>query len=700
MDARPDAGRLGRQLFLWGSIAVFIAASALIISLPINSGAGAVQLIEGDLAPRDILAPQSLTYPSEVLTAQARQRAGEAVADVYDPSDPRVARQQLVLLRDILEFINTVRADSLATRAQQQADLVAIREVALTPTAINLLINFSDPQWVAVQTEAQALLEQVMRAQVRADQVDEVQRAIPARVSIAMTEAQAGVVSELVAGLVAPNSFYNAEATEAARQAAREAVNLIYKQVVRGQVIVSRNRPVTTEVLETLNELGLLEPQRRWQEIVSSVLAVTVTGALLALYLWRFNPEIRRHPRQIMLLGLLFTSFLFAAKLMVPGHTLLPFLFPAAALSMLLSVFIGPQLALTVAVALAALVGYIGGNSLELTIYTAMGGIISALTLGRAERVNQFFWAGVASALANASILLVFRATDANLDPLGFAQLMGASVANGVVSASLTLVGFFILGGLFDITTSLQLLDLARPDHPLLQLVLRAAPGTYQHSLQVANLAEQAAEQIGANPMLTRVGALYHDAGKAKHPHYFVENQLDGHNIHETLDPYTSADIIIAHVRDGLELARKYRLPARIRDCIAEHHGTLKTFYQYTRAIQAANDDPTAVDESKFAYPGPRPRSKETALLMLADGCEAKTRSDRPKTEADIDRIVKYVLDDRLAKGQLDDTGLTLNDLRLIRESFVTTLKGLFHTRLQYPEEKPALAQPEMPQGA
>jgi hypothetical protein len=697
MDARTDAGRLGRLVFLWGSLIVFMAVSAMIISLPINSGAGAVQLNVGDVSARDILAPQSLTYPSEVLTEQARERAASAVAPVYSAPDPRVARQQLVLLRDILEFINTVRADSLATRAQRQADLAAVREVALTSTTVSLLINFSDPQWSAVQAEAQSLLEQVMRTAVRADEVEDVRRAIPARVSIALSEAQAGVVGELVAGLVAPNSFFNAEATAEARQAARELAATVYTQILRGQVIVSRNRPVTAEAWEALDQLGLLEPQRRWQETVSSALAVVIVGVLLTLYLWRFNPGIGRRPRQILLLGLLFTGFLFAAKLMVPGHTLLPFLFPAAALSMLLSVFIGPQLALTTSVALAALVGYIGDNSLELTIYTAMGGIIAALTLGRAERVNQFFWAGVAAALANASILLVFRATDANLDTLGLAQLMGASVANGVVSASLTLVGFFILGGLFDITTSLQLLDLARPDHPLLQFILRAAPGTYQHSLQVANLAEQAAEQIGANPMLTRVGALYHDAGKAKHPHYFVENQLDGHNVHETLDPYTSADIIINHVRDGLEMARRHRLPARIRDCIAEHHGTLKTYYQYTRALKAAGDDPAQVDESKFVYPGPRPRSKETALLMLADGCEAKVRSDRPKTEADIDRIVKYVIDDRLAKGQLDDTGLTLNDLRLIRESFVTTLKGLFHARLQYPEEKPPLPPPEAP---
>ncbi len=690
MNPRADASRSSRfsQALVWGIAVLSIIVAAVIVALPINSG-GTVRLAEGDIPARDIIAPQALTYPSEVLTEQARQRAAAAVSDIYDLPDPRLARQQLVLLRDLFEYLNTVRADTLASRAQQEQDLAALRDVTLGPATVAAILNFSDAQWATVQTEAQAVLEQAMRGPVRADQLAEAQRALPARVSVALSETQADVVSVLVVSLIVPNSFYNDAATQAARQAAGDATPTVYKLVIRGQVIVARGRPVQADDLETLAALGLLEPQRRWQETLSALVAAAVTGVLLVLYVWRFNSDVRQKPRPVLLLGLLFTGFLFASKLMVPNHTLLPFLFPAAALAMLLSVFLGPQLAMTVSVALAALVGYIGGNSLELTIYTAMGGIIAALTLGRAERVNQFFWAGVAAALANASILLVFRATDSTLDGLGLLQLLGASLANGIISASLTLVGFFLLGGLFDITTSLQLLELARPDHPLLQIVLRSAPGTYQHSLQVGNLAEQAAERIGANPMLTRVGALYHDSGKTKRPHYYVENQLDGTNIHDSLDPATSAQFIISHVADGLDLARQYRLPARLRDCIAEHHGTLKTMFQYKRALEAAGGDASKVDEARFTYPGPRPRSKETALLMLADGCEAKVRSDRPKTEADIDRIVKMVMDDRLAKGQLDDSGFALKDLQLIRESFVATLKGLFHARLQYPEEKP-----------
>jgi putative nucleotidyltransferase with HDIG domain len=353
---------------------------------------------------------------------------------------------------------------------------------------------------------------------------------------------------------------------------------------------------------------------------------------------------------------------------------------------MLLTVLAGPNLAITVAVAMGALVGYIGGSSLELTIYTAMGGLVAAIALGRGERVDMFFWAGLASALANIGILLIFRVVNPATDLVGLAQLTAASLINGGISAALTLMIFFAIGGLFDITTSLQLVELSRPDHPLLRFILRNAPGTYQHSLQIANLAEQAAERIGANAMLVRVGALYHDCGKALHPRYFIENQLDQTNVHESLDPATSAHVIIRHVTDGMEMARKHRLPSRIKDFIAEHHGTMMTMYQYRRALEAAGGDTTKVDEARFQYPGPRPRSRETALLMLADGCEAKTRSDRPRTEEDIDRIVKTVLDDRLAKNQLEDTDLTLRDLQAIRESFVNTLRGVFHPRVQYPE--------------
>ncbi len=672
----------------------FWIASTLIVAVPLASGPG-VALSVGESATQDILAPAPISYSSQVLTERARTVAAGAVPDVYDPPDGRVARQQVLLLRDVLDYVNSVRADTFAAREQQQADLQAIQSLTIQADDARQILAFDSNAWSNVQGEALAVLEQLMRGQVRGDQLDDVRRSVPARVSINLSEAQAHVVTALVSNLIAPNSFFNQAATQAAREAARSAVAPIYRQIVRGQAVVVRGQVVNTEDLEALQALGILQPKTSWRQPTSGVLLTFITGALLALYVARFNSEFLRSPRRIMLLGLLITLFLLAARFMVPGRTVLPFLFPMAALSMLLTVIFGPGPAVVVTILASGLVGYLGGNSLEITLFNALGGILAVMAVGRGERVNQFFWAGLAVAAADAGMLLVFRLPDPTLDPLGLLQLLGAALINGAVSASLTLAGFFVLGGVFDITTSLQLIELSRPDHPLLRYILRSAPGTYQHSLQVSNLAEQAAERIGANAMLTRVGALYHDAGKALHPEFFVENQLDGTNIHDTLEPAESARIILNHIRDGIEMARRHRLPSQVRAFIPEHHGTLRTMYQYKRAVLAAGGDPGKVDPALFSYPGPRPQSKETALLMLADGSEARVRSERPKTEAELDHIVKSVIEGRVADGQLDDVDLTLHDLHLIRESFVNTLKGVFHPRIEYPkDDKPAIVPP------
>jgi putative nucleotidyltransferase with HDIG domain len=247
----------------------------------------------------------------------------------------------------------------------------------------------------------------------------------------------------------------------------------------------------------------------------------------------------------------------------------------------------------------------------------------------------------------------------------------------------------FLIGPLFDITTTMRLVELGRPDHPLLQRLLREAPATYHHSLMVANLAEQAAERIGADAMLTRVGAYYHDVGKIARPYFFTENQVEGVNPHDRLDPQTSAEVIIDHVRDGLELARRYRLPRRVRAFIPEHHGTNWVSFLYDKAVQLAGDA-SLVDENDFRHIGPKPQSRETALVMMADACEATVRSTRPSNAEEVAEIVNRIIDRRVADGQLSECNLTLRDLELVRETFVSVLKGVFHPRIQYPrrEEK------------
>jgi cyclic-di-AMP phosphodiesterase PgpH len=256
-------------------------------------------------------------------------------------------------------------------------------------------------------------------------------------------------------------------------------------------------------------------------------------------------------------------------------------------------------------------------------------------------------------------------------------------VVNGVLSSLLAVGSFALLGRMFGILTTMQLLELANPTQPLLRRLLMEAPGTYHHSIMVGNLAERAAEVIGADSLLVRVAAYYHDIGKLERPWAFIENQADSiANVHDTLDPAESAQVIAAHVTDGIKLAEKYRLPPRIRDMIPQHHGTRTISFFYQQASERTTDQ---VDAALFTYPGPRPQSREAAILMLSDSTEAAARAARDHSREAIEQLVDRIIRQRLEEGQFDDCNLTLRDLTRIKQSFVTLLTGIYHPRIPYP---------------
>jgi putative nucleotidyltransferase with HDIG domain len=277
---------------------------------------------------------------------------------------------------------------------------------------------------------------------------------------------------------------------------------------------------------------------------------------------------------------------------------------------------------------------------------------------------------------------------------------MLSGLLNGVFAAGLALIGLFAIGNLLGITTSIQLQELSRPTPPLLRQLLLKAPGTYHHSLMVSNLAEQAAERIGADSMLVRVMAYYHDIGKMQRPYFFIENQPVGMaNVHERLDPQISARIIISHVLDGMDLAEKYRLPQTLKDGIAQHHGTGLVRFFYYQALEAAKKNGSTIEEANFCYPGPKPQTKETGVLMLADVSETTVRALKPGSAAEIDEIVRKASTHHLDTGQLDECDLTIADLHQIRTAFVDILQGIHHPRIKYPEQlnEEASAQAQLP---
>jgi putative nucleotidyltransferase with HDIG domain len=443
---------------------------------------------------------------------------------------------------------------------------------------------------------------------------------------------------------------------------------------------------------------GLQSPAVHW---LGGVAFIVLIMWVASLYLGRPESPSFAQPRRLWLLPPLLLALVAGATLsLTSADWLLPYLFPVPAFSIVLAVAIGAPLSIVATVLAGLAMGYADNASLALTTYVVIGGLVGVLSLEWAERKYGLLWSGVYVALSNVVVVLIFSLSGGDSGSLGLARLLAVGIANGILSAGLASIGFFMADVLLGHTSSLQLLELAQPSQPALRDLLQRAPGTYHHSLMVSSLAEQAAEQVGADALLVRVGALYHDIGKMLQPEYFIENQQPGSNGHDQLDPRNSAQIIVGHVKKGLDLARKYGLPREVHAFIAEHHGTTLVRFFYHKAVEQAGD-PAQVDEADFRYPGPRPGSKETALLMLADGCEAAVRAENPDSVEATTKIVEGILMDRLNSGELDESGLTVRELNVTRDTFIRMFQGALHHRVKYPkEEKEDAPQPEEPAAA
>jgi len=630
--------------------------------------------------------PRDIEYVSDIRTEEARKAAESAVQSVYTSPDPANARQQIDRLRTAMQYITSVRVNEELTLDEKKANLVALSDVRLKLETIDYLVGLSDSRWDAVQSESLRVLELTMRRAIYEDKVEATQAGISSFVSLTFNEQQSVLVSELVSAFIVPNSLYSEELTTAARQAARDAVKPIVQTYKAGETIAPAGEIITPADMEAFQQLGMIHPGQRWEDVLGAVAIIVISAVIVPLYFFRRKRAVVNEPRSILVIAVVFIIFLLGARLFA-NRTLAPYAYPVQAAGLLITALFGLEAGLAISIPLCLLASYGLSNTLDLTPYYLLSSIMGLLVLGPVRRFWGFIRAGVAIALSGMAVLLAYRLPFFAIDLLGAAQFISVAAFSGFAAASITLLLQYLLAQTLGLTTVFQLLDISRPDYPLLQFFLRNAPGTYQHSLQVANLAEQAAEKIGADPLLTRVGAQFHDIGKALNPTFFIENQVPGNvNPHHDITPEDSAATIIRHITEGVQLAKKYRLPGRLHDFILEHHGTLITRYQYNQAMEAVGGDVTKVDIEKFRYPGPRPNSRETALLMLADATEARARAERPIDEDGLRVLVRNVIETVQKYNQLDDTLLTLRDLHLITESFVTTLRGTYHPRIPYPK--------------
>ncbi|NLX71351.1 MAG: HDIG domain-containing protein [Clostridiales bacterium] len=480
--------------------------------------------------------------------------------------------------------------------------------------------------------------------------------------------------------LLKPNMVYDREATEAEKEKAAQEVEKVFFK--KGQYIVQDGQPVTEEQYMALVDLGLIKNEQYDLPLMLGLgFIVLLLEIIVILYIYYFENELMNQPHILTMLSVIFCLVLglgYGIKFVNP------YFIPAAMAAILITILIKPSIAFIINAAIAVLLGVMTNGQFGVVVAALFSGMLAIYMSNKSQQRSTLVWTGM---LISASSMLTIMGYEMMVSGnwLSAAKSSFWGIGGGVFASVLALGTLPIWEYLFGIITPIRLIELSNPNQPLLKRLLMEAPGTYHHSIIVANLAESAAEAVGANGILARVGAYYHDIGKLSRPYYFRENQLSSDNPHDRLDPALSASIIISHARDGVKLAQKYKVPKILQDFMLQHHGTTPVIYFYHKS-KNNSDNPNDVKLDDFRYAGPKPQSPETAIVMLADTVEAAVRSLPEPTSEKIDELIRRLIKEKLEDGQLDECRLTLKDLDSIATAFKNVICGIFHERVEYPD--------------
>ncbi|MDO4539717.1 MAG: HDIG domain-containing protein [Syntrophomonadaceae bacterium] len=681
-----------------------------------------------EVATKDVVAETNVVIVDHAQTAELRQQAADAVQKIYkqDQEALRLAQDnvsmffaQLIEIGDKNaategegetgaegEGTELSEAEQAELRANQLRQYEALLEQMAAKAYSPLidagplaywLLYCSVQELELMEAESLRLMDAIMDKAITEEALDTIYGEVSRQVELLNYSAEAKeIVNMSVASAVQPNLVYDDIATQEAIQEAIAAVQPVQKTVKAGEIIVRSGDRVTAEQISVLEQVGLQRSGGSSMFVAAGILL------LLLLLLWLTRTYIKRNHAEIYerLLKLLLIV-LVALIVLVISHLLdmiqvsdvvqinsmTGYLAPIAAGSMLIAVLLNPRLAYFITMMLAILVGLMANSDqLSFVLVAFIGGSVGIYYTSNIRQTSDMAKSAVYIALANVLtiIALLLLKGGITLNVLLTGILMGAS--NGLLSAILMIGALPYLEAGFGVISMIRMLELCNPNQALLKRLMIEAPGTYHHSVMVGNLAEATAEVIGANPMLARLGSYYHDIGKVRRPEYFVENQQGMmNNPHENIAPALSALILTSHVKEGAEMAREARLPETVIDFIRSHHGTSLISYFYNIAVNEDGDG--NVNESSFRYEGPRPRSKEAALVMLADSVEAAVRSLPDPTMEKIDAMVYRIIMGKLNDGQLDECNLTFRDLDMIRGSFCKVLAGIYHKRIEYPDQ-------------
>ena len=679
-----------RAALLFGTIAVLAALLSLHL-LPDK-----VALRAGEVSPQDVRALRTVRYLDDSATSSLKAASAARVEPVY--SSAHAASEADATITDAYQRL---RRDQLAGLDPVRSSQDLRREVGLlvSPGDLAPLVNPRGGAYHLDQAErlTHQAVHEAMDREIRDDHPADLLDAkmvVTAKLSASLLPRThlPGTLA-IARTVVQPNRLFDKNKTAGAVVGAERLVAPVYSQVFAGDIVVRTGQMVTLSTIAKLRALGLQNPRLDPGTVLSIVGLVTFMVGLVCFWLAREHPKIFASTKTLLLLAILVALGVLGLRL---GSAMLGVRLSASqfgyvgmlwvgATGMLIAALIKPRIALLVTALLAAQSGVVLGNDLRFSVLTLLSAWVAIYAVSNLRSRTDVLRAGGLLCGANMILSLLVGQLQGDTRP-DMSQSMVWAFVSGLLAVALFGVTIALFERLFGITTPLGLLELSDPNRPLLKRFCEIAPGTYTHSILVGNLAVSAAEAVGADALLCRVGALYHDLGKMQRAQFFVENQAGGDNAHERLNPSLSALVVTAHVREGLEIAEREKLPPIIKSFITEHHGTSLIRYFYHQ--QCAGDDCEAapVLEQQFRYAGPKPQTRETAILMLADSVEAASRTLDKATPGRIEDLITKIIDAQLADGQLDECDLTQRDLRGIRESFARLLSGMLHSRIDYPD--------------
>ncbi|HZX21748.1 MAG TPA: HDIG domain-containing protein [Clostridia bacterium] len=656
---------------------LFFASLFFILSTSLNPEKFDLEI--GQKAPEDIRAPKDIE--DKTGTELARQKVAGMVEPIYKLN----LGVHVEVKKDIENFfllVYRLRSDEELTEAEKITQLTSRNDLNIGTANTRAAITAPLEKLKYLESYINEIATQNMNAGINVEDLQKQKSSIKEYITNLneFDNELKDLAISIIYATIRPNKFLDEEATGKEIELAKENVDKVI--IRKGDNIIREGEVITGGRLELLRELGILTEESRFDFVLYIGIAaiVLVIELLIIAYIAAFNRGLLAKPRRLLMIYFIFISTLIISRA-VQGISI--YLIPIAASSMLLSILLESRLALLINLCLTILISIVTGNNVTFIAMALVGGTVGAFSVINTQQRANIFIAGIVISIINMITIvgIGFINSSEVMETLtsGFYGLL-----NGLFCSVLAVGSLPAWESVFNIVTPLKLLELSNPNQPLLKKLLIEAPGTYHHSIIVGNLSESAADALGVNSLLARAGAFYHDIGKTKRPYFFKENQLTYDNPHDKLDPYLSSTIIMDHVKDGVELAKKHKLPVEIRDFIEQHHGTTLVAYFFHEA--KTEKDGNNIDEKDFRYTGPKPRTKETAIVMLADSVEAAVRSLSSPTRENVEELIEKIIQNRLEDGQLDESNITLKELGKIKKSFLKVILSIFHERIEYPD--------------